>query len=364
MRRIPLVDLQRQHELIEASITAEWKRITSESDYILGKSVLEFESAFASYCEVAFCTGVASGTDALELALRALGIGRGDSVVVPANSFIASALSVLRAGADVVLVDNDPHSYLIGPEQIEAKFSRRVKAIMPVHLYGQVAPVERISKSFTVPIVEDAAQSHGARRLGRRAGSLGTVGATSFYPGKNLGAYGDGGAVVTDHPDIASRVRTLRNWGSDEKYHHPEVGFNSRLDSMQAAVLVVKLRYLEEWNRQRREAAQCYETLLSRREAIHLPITLDGNEHVWHLYVVRVENRDQVLSRLHEQGVEAGIHYPIPMHLQGALATLGHRRGDFPVAEMTADTCLSLPIFPGITESEQEQVAEALLAAV
>jgi dTDP-4-amino-4,6-dideoxygalactose transaminase len=331
--------------------------------------VAEFESEFARFCGAAHCVGVANGTDAIELALRALGVGEGEGaeVILPANTFIASALAVVRAGARPVLVDADPVHHLIDVEQAEQAIGVHTKAILPVHLYGQLAEVERlgaIAADAGIALVEDAAQCHGATRDGRSAGSFGAVAGTSFYPAKNLGAYGDAGAVLTNDAAIATRLRRLRNQGSEEKYQHPQVGFNSRLDTLQAVVLLAKLRRLTRWNQLRREAAERYDVLLADVPRVSLPRTLAGNEHVWHLYVVRVRERDRVSKALHAAGVGAGIHYPIPIHLQGAFSYLGHEPGDFPVSERAAEEVLSLPLFPGIREDQQSKVVEELRKAL
>jgi dTDP-4-amino-4,6-dideoxygalactose transaminase len=325
--------------------------------------VQEFEREYAEFSELAHCIGVANGTDALELALRALGVGAGDEVVVPANTFVASLMAIVRCGAVPVLVDCDPGTYLLDTRQAAAAVGPRTKAVMPVHLFGQMAPLEEL-ENLGVPIVEDAAQSQGAKRHGRLSGGVGAIAGTSFYPGKNLGAYGDAGAVTTNDDGLADRVRALRNYGSPQKYHHPEIGFNSRLDTLQAAVLRVKLRRLADWNERRRAAAARYDELLAGLDAVGTPSTLAGNEHVWHLYVVRVPERDAVLERLNAAGIGAGVHYPTPVHLHGAFAHLGHHEGDFPHAERAAREILSLPLFPEITPAEQEDVVSALRAAL
>lgn len=362
--KVPLVDLGRQHVEIAAEVSEGMSQVITDTAFIQGSKVGEFEEAFASFSEVRHCIGVGSGTDALELAIRALGIGHGDEVIVPTNSFIASALAVVRAGATPVLVDCDPATYLVDLDSVERAITAKTRAVMPVHLYGQIAPVELLRDVVgDLPIIEDGAQSQGARRLGHQAGSLGDVAATSFYPGKNIGAYGDAGAVLTSDDDLAAEVRRMGNWGSDEKYLHPTLGFNSRLDTLQAAVLIPKLERLPEWNEQRAAAAKVYDDLLDDLPVV-LPTVLDGNQHVWHLYVIRVPGRDQVLARLHEAGVGAGVHYPTPMHLQGALSALGYGFGSFPVAEALASEILSLPMFPGITLDEQEFVVESLTTAL
>ncbi|MGH9027319.1 MAG: DegT/DnrJ/EryC1/StrS family aminotransferase [Acidimicrobiia bacterium] len=360
---IPLVDLSIQQGEVADEVAAGWARVVDDNAFILGEDVAEFEREYAAAIGVAHCVGVGNGTDGLELSLRALGIGPGDEVIVPVNSFVASALAVRRAGAVPVFVDADPEYLLIDPDEVKRKLGPGVRAVMPVDLFGQVAPMAELGSLASgagLDVVEDAAQSHLAAQNKRRAGSFGAVAATSFYPGKNLGAYGDGGAVLTDDDALAVRVRVLRNYGSDDQYDHPETGFNSRLDTVHAVVLRAKLRRLERWNEQRRIAARRYEALLADLEEVRLPTTRPGNLHVWHLYVVRVPRRDAALRALREQGIHAGIHYPVPIHLHGAFADLGYGRGDFPVAEAAAMEILSLPIYPGIESAQQERIAEAL----
>jgi dTDP-4-amino-4,6-dideoxygalactose transaminase len=361
--RIPLVDLELQHREIAAEVTDGWSEVLASKAFVLGPQVQAFEDEFARHSGVSHCIGVASGTDALELALRALGVGTGDEVILPANTFVATAAAAARAGATPVLVDCDRETHLIDPEAVAPRVGPRTRALVPVHLFGQIAPVELLPAE-QVPVLEDAAQSQGARRRRRPSGSLGAAAATSFYPGKNIGAYGDAGAVVTNDDAVASRLRALRNYGSERKYEHPETGFNSRLDSLQAVVLSAKLRRLDAWNDLRREAAARYDEMLADVESVKGPKVLEGNEHVWHLYVVRVPERDEVLRQLHEAGIEAGVHYPVPIHLQGAFAYLGHKPGDFPEAERAAGEILSLPIYPGITADQQERVVEALRRAL
>ena len=362
---IPLVDLAWQHDQIVAELETGLKEVFSTTAFIQGPHVGQFEQEFAEFCQAGHCIGVGSGTDAIELSVRALGLGRGDVVIVPANSFIASALGVLRAGADVRLVDCDPNSYLMDVDLAMEAIDDSVRAVMPVHLYGQMAQMEHLEDvPDRVTVIEDAAQSQGATRHGRSMGSYGRVAATSFYPGKNIGAYGDAGAVVTNDDELAQRVRKMGNWGSAQKYHHPELGFNSRLDTVQAVVLRAKLTRLAAWNGARQQAAERYASLLDRVERVTLPAALEGNGHVWHLYVIRVANRDDVLAGLQAKGIGAGVHYPVPMHLQGALSGLGYGPGSFPVTESAATEILSLPMFPGITESQQEEVVAALLASL
>jgi dTDP-4-amino-4,6-dideoxygalactose transaminase len=311
---------------------------------------------------------MANGTDAIEIALRALGVAHGDECILPANTFIATAEAVSRAGATPVLVDcADDGTYLIDTDAVEAAATARTRAIIPVHLYGQAAPVERLvplARRMGIWLVEDAAQAQGARRNGSSAGALADVAATSFYPGKNLGAYGDAGAALTSSAETAARMRMIRDHGSARKYEHEVLGVNSRLDTLQAVVLSAKLRRLAGWNAARRAAAARYDELLSGCDDIVRPHTLDGNEHVWHLYPVQVPNRDRVLKELHAAGIGAGIHYPVPVHLTAAFAGLGYAEGTFPVAERTARNLLSLPIFPEITAAQQEQVVSVLLSAL
>jgi dTDP-4-amino-4,6-dideoxygalactose transaminase len=311
---------------------------------------------------------MANGTDAIEIALRALGVGPGDECIVPANTFIATAEAVSRAGATPVLVDcADDETYLIDTDAVKAAVTPRTRAIIPVHLYGQAAPVERLLPLATrmgIWLVEDAAQAHGACRYGTSAGALGDAAATSFYPGKNLGAYGDAGAALTSSADVAARMRMIRDHGSPRKYEHEVLGVNSRLDTLQAVVLSAKLRRLAGWNAARRAAAARYDELLCGCDAVVRPRTLDGNEHVWHLYTVRVPDRDRVLKELRAAGIGAGIHYPQPIHLTEAFAGLGYEEGAFPVAEGTARGLLSLPLFPEITVAQQERVASVLASVL
>ena len=363
---IPLVDLQAQHAEIAAEVESGFARVFAAAAFILGSEVAAFERDFAAYCGVAHCVGVGNGTDAIELMMRALEIGAGDEVLVPANTFIATALGVLRTGARPVLVDCDEH-FLLDPHRLAERITPRTRAVLPVHLFGQMADMEALAAAATTRgllVFEDAAQSQGAQRHGRSAGCFGVAAATSFYPGKNLGAYGDAGAVLTAAEPIAARLRRLRNWGSERKYHHPEIGFNSRLDTLQAVVLAAKLRRLDAWNAARQRAAARYDELLAGVVGVATPRVLAGNQHVYHLYVVRIPRRDQVLASLQAAGIGAGIHYPTPLHLHGALRDLGHREGDFPVAEAASREILSLPLHPHLTEAQQERVVDRLRHAL
>jgi dTDP-4-amino-4,6-dideoxygalactose transaminase len=367
--KIPLVDLQAAHAEVADDVAVGFKRVLAETAFVGGEEVAGFEREYAAFSGVEHCVGVANGTDALELALRAVGVGPGDEAILPANTFIATAEAVARIGARVVLVDCDPATYLIDPAAALAAVTPRTRAILPVHLYGQHAAVETIRAGLDagaahVSIVEDAAQSQGALRHGQPAGR-GGVAATSFYPGKNLGAYGDAGAVVTDDEGLATTVRTIASHGGLTKYRHDVIGMNSRLDALQAVVLRAKLARLDTWNAARRRAAARYDSLLSTVDVAR-PVTAEGNEHVWHLYVVRVpaERRDAIVAALTAAGIGAAIHYPVPVHLTPAFAGLGHEAGAFPHAEAAAAEILSLPLYPQITAGQQERVVHALAAAL
>ena len=364
---VPLVDLAHQHAEVAEEVSDGFAEVLAAGDFIGGKAVSAFEQAYAEFVGTRACVGVANGTDALELAFRAVGVGPGTEVVVPANTFIATAEAVLRAGGRPVFVDVDDEALLIDASQVEHALSERTRAIAPVDLFGQVAPFEQLPARLSergISVVEDGAQSQGATRHGRSAGTFGDVAATSFYPGKNLGAYGDAGAVTTDETGLAERVRVMAAHGSPAKYEHTVVGFNSRLDTLQAVVLGAKLQRLAKWNAQRRLAAAAYDEMLAGVAGVTTPVTLPGNEHVWHLYVVRVDRRDQVLARLHAEGVGAGVHYPTPVHLTPAMSFLGYRQGQLPVSERAADRILSLPLYPGITRAQQERVVDCLVRAV
>ena len=362
MTRIPLVDLAAAHAEVAEEVETGFKRVIAETAFIGGAEVAAFEQEYAAFTGVPHCVGVANGTDALELALRAVGVGPGAEVILPANTFIATAEAVARAGGEVVLVDCDPRSYLIDVEAALAAITPATRAIVPVHLYGQLAAVEQLRAGLAgrdIAVVEDAAQCQGATRHGAGAGA-GGIAATSFYPGKNLGAYGDAGAVVTASAQWAETVRTLGSHGGRQKYTHDLIGVNSRLDALQAVVLRAKLARLADGNARRRAAAARYDELLAGLDVL-TPVTLAGNEHVWHIYCLRVPHRDDVVSRLNAAGIGAAIHYPRPIHRTGAFAHLG---GSFPNAEAVAPEILSLPIYPQITPDQQARVAEALTAAL
>jgi dTDP-4-amino-4,6-dideoxygalactose transaminase len=365
---IPLVDLSAQQAAVAEEVASGWRQVLAETAFISGPQVAAFEREFAAFTMTRHCVGVANGTDAIEIALRALGVGQGDECILPANTFVATAEAVCRAGARPVLVDCvDDGTYLVDADAIAAAATERTRAIIPVHLYGQTAPVERLlplADRISAWVVEDAAQAQGARRKGVCAGNLGHAAATSFYPGKNLGAYGDAGAVLTGSDDLAAQMRMIRDHGSPRKYEHAVLGVNSRLDTLQAVVLSAKLRRLAAWNASRREAAARYDALLSDVDEVVLPHTLAGNEHVWHLYVVRVPDRDRVIKELHAAGISAGIHYPVPIHLTPAFAALKYSEGAFPNAERAAGQILSLPLFAEITAAQQERVVSVLSAVL
>ncbi len=358
---VPFVDLRAQYRAIREEVVPRMMSVMENASFILGPDVALFEEHFATYVGTRHCVGVESGTAALELALAALGIGRGDEVIIPANTYIASALAVSSTGARPVLVEPDD-AYLLDPERLEAAVTSRTKAIMPVHLYGQAVPMEPIlafAKRHGLRVIEDAAQAHGARYDGRRVGSFGDAGCFSFYPGKNLGAYGDAGAIVCNDPSLADELRLRRDFGQRKKYEHLIKGGNSRLDSLQAAALDVKLAHLDEWNAARLRHARVYDTLLAEI-GIAPPRRLHDEGHVYHLYVIEIENRDKVAAHLGERGIATGIHYPIPIHLQPAYAELGLAPGAFPRTERSAPKLLSLPMFAELTDDQLESVVDAL----
>lgn len=364
---VPFVDLGWQTRQIRQDLDTALRRVIDDGDFILGRDVESFESEFAEFVGTGRCVGVANGTDALELALRATGVGRGDEVIVPTNSFFATAAAVFRVGATPVLVDCGDDA-LIDIEAAEAAVTANSRAVIPVHLYGQLADMQRI-RDFAhrrgIIVIEDAAQAQGAKRGPMSVGVCSEAAATSFYPGKNLGAMGDAGAVLTSDDALADRVLALRNYGSPTKYVHSSLGFNSRLDVIQAVVLRLKLRHLAEWNSLRRRAAEAYGKLLSGLEdRISMPVVHDPEGHVWHLFVIHVADRDQVLRSLIERGIGVGIHYPIPIHLQDAALGLGLAAGSMPKSERFAAESISLPMFPGISVAQQERVVGELRAVL
>lgn len=364
VQQVPFVDLSAIHQPLIAEIREAIDGVLERNDYILGDDVRGFEEEFAAYCEAAHGVGVDSGTSALELALRALGVGPGDEVVTSANTFIATALAVTAVGARPVLIDIDPVTQNLDPNRIEGVITDRTRAIIPVHLYGHPAPMDeimQIANRHGLAVIEDASQAHGARYKGRRVGSIGHVGAFSLYPSKNLGALGDAGVLVTDDPDLAESVRHLRNWGSTVKYRHDTVGWNRRMDTLQAAVLRIKLRHLDDWNASRRAAASRYDSLFDERQLpIRRPQTAAWAEPVYHLYVVATSDRDDLQLHLQGEGVGTVIHYPTPIHLQPAYQDLGYGVGDFPVTERSAREILSLPMFPGLAPASIDRVVDAI----
>jgi len=360
---IPLVDLKAQYAAIRPAVAAAMQRVLDDTCFILGPPLEAFERAFADFCGARHCVGVASGTDALNLILRGLDIGPGDEVILPAFTFIATALGVTLAGATPVLADVRREDGLLDPDRVEAAITPRTRAILPVHLYGRCADMDAIralADRHHLKVVEDAAQAHGARYRGRPAGSLGDAAAFSFYPGKNLGAYGDGGAVTTNDDDLAERLRLLRNWGSRKKYHHEEPGLNSRLDTLQAAVLHVKLGYLPDWNERRRLLAGTYDRLLEGRADLRWPMDRPGDQPVYHLYVVRTATRDQTVSQLVARGIQAGIHYPFPIHQLAAYRCLAAGGSALRESEAWAAECLSLPLYPELTHDQLSRVVDSL----
>ena len=361
---IPVVDLQAQYRSIKTEIDEAVLRVLDSSQFVLGEEVAAFEHEFARFCNTSDAVAVNSGTSALHLALLAAGIGPGDEVITVPFTFIATIAAIQYTGARPVLVDIDPRTYTIDPALIARAITPRAKAIVPVHLHGQPAdmnPILEIARVRGLQVIEDAAQAHGAEYKGRRCGSLGDLAGFSFYPGKNLGAYGEGGAVVTSNPAYAHRIRALRDWGQERRYEHALKGFNYRMDGIQGAILRVKLRRLESWTEARRRHAVEYGRRLSGGELV-TPYVRADSRHVYQVYAVRVRRRDACREHLRMNGIQTGVHYPIPVHLQPAYGDLGHRRGDFPVAEAVAADVLSLPMFPELREQQIAAVAEALAA--
>jgi dTDP-4-amino-4,6-dideoxygalactose transaminase len=364
---IPFIDLPAQFRSLKPEIDEALAPVFSTTGFILGPQVAEFEESFARYLGARHCVTLNSGTAALHLALLALGIGPGDEVITVANSFIATAEAISFAGATPRFVDADPVTYNIDPAQLEAAITGNTRAIIPVHLFGQPAdmdPIVEIARKHNLKVIEDACQAHGAVYKGRRVGTLGDVACFSFYPGKNLGAAGDGGAVVTNIQDVADTVRLLRDHGSRKKYQHEIIGHNFRLDTVQAAILQVKLPYLDSWNNQRQKHAEFYNQLLADLPGVVTPQVAPACRSVFHLYVVQVPNREAVQKALFEANIQTGIHYPTPIHLQAAYKDLGYRQGNFPVSERLAGRILSLPMYPELTESQQARVVEVMTRSI
>jgi len=378
---IPFLDLKTQFREIEHEVLPMVKEAMENAAFIGGPQVSGFETEFAAFCDSKYGVGVNSGTDALRFALMAAGVGSGDEVITVPHTFIATTEAISQVGAKPVFVDIDPKTYNMDPNKLESYLNKRFKenasglqppasslkprpkAVIPVHIYGQPAdmdPILEISKKKSLVVIEDACQAHGSLYKGKKAGSMGLVGCFSFYPGKNLGAYGEGGAVVTQSEDIANKIRMIRDHGQAKKYYHDMEGYNGRLDAIQAGVLRIKLRRLPAWNEARRRNAQYYNELLSMIKGVTVPKEADGCRHVYHLYVILVDDRDGLQKYLNEKGVGTGLHYPVPLHLQKAYAYKGYKEGDFPVTESVAKRLLSLPMFPELTKAQIEYVAQTI----
>lgn len=360
---IPLVDLQAQYAAIHTDVDAAIRRVVETAQFIMGPDVADFEAEFAAWCDVPYCAGVGSGTAALELTLRVLGVGPGDEVITVAHTFIATAEAISAVGAKPVFVDIDPLTYTLDPDAFAAAITPQTRAVMPVHLYGQPANMTRIvaiAERHGIAVIEDAAQAHGATWEGVKTGSFGDAACFSFYPGKNLGAYGDAGAVTSRNEEMVAQVRRLRNHGRRSKYVHDQVGFGHRIDTLQAAVLRAKLPYLNAWTSARRRLAAGYDALLANAN-VALPYVAPGADPVWHLYVIRTPQRDALVTQLNQEGIGAGVHYPVPLHLQPAYLDLGYKLGALPVTEEVAATCMSLPLYPEMSDAQQDRVVAAVL---
>jgi dTDP-4-amino-4,6-dideoxygalactose transaminase len=358
--RIEFNSLRPQHEVLRAELLAAVEQVLDSGWFVLGEQGEAFEREFADYCGVAHCVGVGSGTEAIHLALVACGVGPGDDVVTASLTAVPTASAITLAGARPVFADVDPRTFTMDPASLEASLTPRTRAILPVHLYGQTANMDsilEIGRARGIPVIEDACQAHGAEFRGRRAGSMGLMAAFSFYPTKNLGACGDGGAVTTDDPEIAERLRLLRNYGQRKRYYHESKGVNSRLDELQAAILRVKLRSLDRWNEVRRAKARIYDSMLG---GVAAPLEAEYARHVYHLYVVRTPRRDELQRFLADQGIGTLIHYPVPVHLQQAYEELGLRPGSLPATEQAAAEILSLPLYPELPDEQIAEVAKAI----
>lgn len=361
--KVPFIDLKAQYAAIEEEINAAVQDVLQSCAFAGGPYVEQFEEKFADYCTCHYCMGVGSGTEALWLTLLALGIGKGDEVITVANTFIATAEAISFCGATPVFVDIDEVSCNMAPHLIENAVTEKTKAVIPVHLYGQMAemdPITEAAHKHGLHVIEDACQAHGAEYKGEKAGSLGIAGCFSFYPGKNLGAYGEAGAVVTNDADLAEKIRFLRDHGQPQKYYHRMIGWNARMDGIQGAVLTVKLNYLDQWNNLRRQNAALYKNLLDAADGILLPEQADNLKHVYHLFPIRLPYRDELLRDLKAKDIHCAIHYPVPIHLQDAYKHLGLKAGAFPVTENAAEKVLSLPMFPELTAPMIEQVCNEI----
>jgi dTDP-4-amino-4,6-dideoxygalactose transaminase len=361
---VPFVDLKTQYHSIKQEIDTAVLSVLESTQFVLGKEVAAFEELFESYTQTSHVMGVNTGTSALHLSLLAAGIKRGDEVITTPFTFIATVSAIDYTGATPVFVDIDPATFTIDPAKIEAAITPRTKAILPVHLYGQPAdmdPIMAIAKRHGLVVIEDAAQAHGAEYKGRRVGSIGDLGCFSFYPGKNLGAYGEGGAVTTNSPELAHTVRMLRDWGAERRYYHDLKGFNYRLEGVQGAVLKVKMKYIEGWTEARHAVAARYDEALAET-GLRTPVAAPDRRHVYHIYAIRDAQRDALQTFLHDHHISTGIHYPIPVHLQRAFAELGHKEGDFPHSEAASREVLSIPMYPELPTDQQDIVISALKA--
>ncbi len=370
--QVPFIDLKAQYESIKDDIAVAIQNVLDSGAFAGGPFVEQFEKEFASFCQCKYAMGVGSGTEALWLALLALGVGPGDEVITVPNTFIATAEAISFCGANPVFVDIDEQTYTMDPQKLhdyleivnrQSSIVNRIKAIIPVHLYGQMAdmdPIMEIARAHELFVIEDACQAHGAKYKGRQAGSIGDAGCFSFYPGKNLGACGEAGAVVTDNPEIDSKIRMLRDHGQSKKYHHTMVGWNARMDGIQGAVLSVKLKNLLTWNEARRRNAGIYSELLADLDEVIIPHEADYATHVYHIYAIRLQNRDRLIKTLAKNDIHCGIHYPLPVHLTEAYNFLGVEKGGFPVTENCAEELVSLPMFPELTEDQTRRVADKI----
>ena len=363
--QIPYLSFDAQHAIVRDKVLQAMKNVFDSKWYILGEHVKKFEKEYASFNNTNNCVGVANGLDALHIALKISGVGPGDEVIVPSNTYIATWLAVSQVGATIVPVEPSELTYNIDPQKIESAISTKTKAIMPVHLYGQACEMDAImaiAQKYKLKIIEDNAQAHGASYNGRLTGSFGMANGTSFYPGKNLGAIGDAGAITLNDDEMAEKARTLRNYGSHKKYYNEVIGMNSRLDELQAAILSIKLPYLMQWTDSRIKVAALYNHYLSQVPQLQLPVVAPGATHVNHIYLIRTNQRDELQKYLAGKGIGTFIHYPLPPHLQNAYKHLGYKKGDFPIAEHISDTCLSLPVWPGLTEKEIAYIYAAIKA--
>ena len=359
---VPFLDLKVQYQSIKNEIDPAIQNVCADAAFVLGKYVFAFEKAFAEYCQTKDCIAVNSGTTALHLALLALDIGPGDEVITAANTFIATCEAISYTGANVVLVDCEDQTYCLDPAKLEEKITKKTKAIIPVHLYGQPAdmdPILAIARKHNIPVIEDSAQGHGAAYNGKPTGGLGLLGCFSFYPGKNLGAYGEGGAITTSDPVLAEKLRKFRDHGSTKKYYHDVVGYNYRMEGIQGAVLETKLRHLDNWNDMRRQNADRYRKYLTGADVV-LPVEAPGRKHVYHLFVIRHKHREELMAFLKSEGIDTLIHYPIPVHLQNAYRHLGLGKGAFPVTEQITSEIISLPMYPELGEEQIRHVSEKI----